>query len=80
MRTVEGAARNLSSSEQPNGANWTNWTPDARGWTPGGQEGGQEGGGETGGAEPCRTLTLQDGQGLQDKEKVIKEKEAKRKL
>ena len=55
-----------------------------RGWTPGGQEGGPEGGpegdGETEGAEPCRTLTLQDGQGLQDKEKVIKEKEAKRKL
>ena len=49
----------------------------------GGQEGGPEGdgeSGETGGAEPCRTLTLQDGQGLQDKEKVIKEKEAKRKL
>ena len=43
--------------------------------------GGETGGsGETRGAEPCRTLTLQDGQGLQDKEKVIKEKEAKRKL
>ena len=42
-------------------------------------EGGGESG-ETGGAEPCRTLTLQNGQGLQDKEKVIKEKEAKRKL